>query len=88
MSPRFLEFTFLGIVVVLVALVAGLNCFQGTLAARILGVLQCNYGLGSDDFRIKAGAGAILILFLGLIFGPIVAAVGRPQDAGRSRRSA
>ncbi len=87
-SLRILWTLFFTTVIVLVILVVGLNCLQTAVALRLFGVLECNYGLTSSDFRIKAGGIAIFLLFLVLVFSPIAAALGRPHVVGRSKGSA
>ncbi len=77
MAHRIFWAIFFAIVIVLVLLVIGLDCLQGSASLRILGVLQCNYGLTSSDLRIRAGAATAFVLFLALVFGPIGAALIR-----------
>ncbi len=44
----------------------------------MFGLLQCNYQLTSNDSTVKAGGTAIFILFVGLLFGPVLAVLARP----------
>lgn len=86
-STHILEALFLPMVIALVVLVIGLNCLQGAAGLKLLGILACDYGLTSADFRVKAGAVAIFGLFLALIFGPILAVLQRPRGVRQSKSS-
>lgn len=87
MSMRLLVFLFSAGVVALLGLMIGLVCLQGSSSVRLLGFLQCNYGLTSDDVRIKVGASLLFVLFLALLFGPVVAVIGRVESARGSSES-
>jgi hypothetical protein len=74
---------FIGSAIILVGLVGSLNCLQGT---QFIGTfsgsgLKCPFALTSNDLIIKIGATAIFILFLALLFGPILGAMLHPQSA-------
>lgn len=87
-SARILEASFTSTVIALVVLVLGLNCLQGVAGLKVLGIFECNYGLTSADFRVKAGATTAFVLFLAMIFGPVLAALERPRDVKHSKSSA
>jgi hypothetical protein len=78
---------FLTLGIALVVLVVGLDCLQGSSGIKLFGILECNYGLTSTDFRVKIGATAIFALFLALLFGPIVAVLRRSKRTRRSKTS-
>ena len=61
--------------VVLIAIVGAVNCLQGTPFA--VG-WKCDYGLTTDSLIVKVLGGIIFILFLGLLLGPIAAALIQP----------
>ncbi len=84
---QIIEGLFFAIVIVLVGLILGLNCLQGA-GVKLLGLLECNYSFTSADFRVKVTATALLVLFIALIFGPILAVLRRPRGLRRSRRFA
>ncbi len=88
MSLRIFWAAFFAAVIVLVVLVVGLNCLQTAVPLRLFGVLECSYGLTSSDFRVKVGATTAFVLFLVLVFSPIVAALGQPSLTRRSKGSA
>lgn len=84
--PRHLyEIAFLAASVLLVALVGAVNCLQGT---PFIASMKCNYSYTSGDFAVKAIASFIFLLFVGLIVGPVAAAVLHPatkeQDQTKS----
>jgi len=54
---------------------------------KLIGFLECDYGLTSADLLVKVGATAIFALFLVLLFGPILAVLGRLGHRRHSRRS-
>ncbi len=87
MSARILAASIFAMAIALVGLVIGLNCMQGAAPLKLLGVLECKSGLTSSDFRVKAGATAVFVLFLALLFGPVVAALESPRGLRRSGRS-
>ena len=72
------ERLFLASAVALFALVLLLNCLQGT---PFIGGAACPYQLTSSSIIIKIGAAAIFALFLGLLFGPILAAILHPRTS-------
>ena len=76
---RIYETLFIASAIVLVGLVLGLNCLQGT---PFIGGLKCSYALTSSDTIIKVGATAIFVLFLALLLGPILASILRAQKTG------
>ncbi len=84
---RILEASFFLTAIVLVILVVGLNCLQGAPGLKLIGFLECDYGLTSADLLVKVGATAIFVLFLVLLFGPILAFLGRLGHRRHSRRS-
>jgi membrane protein implicated in regulation of membrane protease activity len=87
MKSSVVEAIFLAAGIVLVALVIGLDCLQGSAAGKLFGILECNYALTSADFPIKLGATAILALFLALLFGPVLAVLRRPDRTKRPKHS-
>ena len=87
MSLRILWALFFATVVTLVVLVVGLNCLQTAAPLRLFGFLDCGYGLTSSDFRVKVGATTAFVLFLVLVFSPIIAALGQPGLTRRSKGS-
>jgi hypothetical protein len=84
---RILEIAFFSTAIVLVILVVGLDCLQGTQSLKLIGFLECDYGLTSSDLRVKVGATAVLVLFLILLFGPILGVLGRLGHSSHSKRS-
>jgi hypothetical protein len=86
-STSILEAAFISTGIALVVLLVGLNCLQGSAGMKLFGILECNYGLTSADFRVKIGAAAVFVLFLALLFGPILAVLRRSRRIGRSKRS-
>lgn len=80
-SGRILEYAFYGVAIAIAAFVVTLNCLQST-----PGIFACNYGLTSADFRVKAGAATIFILFIALIFGPVLAVTQKPWGIRKSER--
>ena len=85
-SSNLVEAIFLATGIVLVVLVVLVDCLQGLSPVKLFGVLACNYGLTSSDFRVKILAIAILAIFAGLLFGPILAVLRRPERTKRSKR--
>ena len=82
---RILEASFFLTAIVLVILVVGLSCLEGATGLKLIGFLQCDYGLTSADVRVKVGATAVFVLLLALLFGPILAVLGRrPKHTKRS----
>ena len=75
LSRHLYEIAFMAAAVLLVALVGAVNCLQGT---PFIASMKCNYSYTSGDFAVKAIASVIFLLFVGLIFGPIAAAVLHP----------
>lgn len=73
--------------IVLIVLVVGLNCLQIVTPLKVFGVSVCDYGLTSSDFRVKAGGTTVLLLFLVLVFSPILATFGQPRLVRRSKGS-
>lgn len=68
--------------VALVALVGMVNCLQGT---PFVGALKCNFTYTSGDLIVKATATVILLLFIGLLLGPVAAAIVHPtRTKGRT----
>jgi len=86
-SAHIFEALFFSTVVALVVLVVGLNCLQGAAGLKLFGILQCDYGLTSTDPRVKIGATAIFVLFLVLLFGPILVVLRRPKRIRQTKRS-
>jgi membrane protein implicated in regulation of membrane protease activity len=86
-SSSVVETAFLAASVVLVVLVIGLDCLQGSSAVKLFGVLACDYGLTSADLRVKLGGTAILALFLALLFGPVLAVLRRRDGTRQRKRS-
>jgi uncharacterized membrane protein YhaH (DUF805 family) len=84
---RILEASFFSIAIVLVFLVVGLSCLQGTAGLKLVGFLQCDYGLTSADLPVKVGGLAIFGLFLVLLFGPILAVFVRHGRGRQTKRS-
>lgn len=84
-TSSIVEGLFLATVIVLVVLVLGLDCMQGSAGLRLLGIIRCDYGLTSADLAVKALATTVLVLFLGLIFGPILAVVKEARGIRRSK---
>ena len=83
-SSSILETAFMVTGIALVLLLVGLNCLQGSTGMKLFGILECDYGLTSADFRVKIGGTVVFVLFLALLFGPILAVLRR---SGRNRRS-
>ncbi|HUK49448.1 MAG TPA: hypothetical protein VLV18_00310 [Terriglobales bacterium] len=81
MEHRVYERLFLASAVALFAFVILLNCLQGT---PFIGGLACPYQLTSSSIIIKIGATAIFALFLGLLFGPILAAILHPKTTHKT----
>jgi len=84
--PRHLyEIAFMTASVLLVALVGAVNCLQGT---PFIASMKCSYSYTSGDLAVKVIASVILLLFVGLILGPIAVAVLHPvtkeQDQTKS----
>jgi len=74
--PRHLyEVAFIASAVVLVAMVGLVNCLQGT---PFIGALKCDYSYTSADLVVKTIATVILLLFVGLLLGPIAATLIHP----------
>jgi len=86
-SSSILETAFMVTGIALVLLLVGLNCLQGSAGSKLFGILECDYGLTSADFRVKIGATAAFVLFLALLFGPILAVLRRSGRIRRSKRS-
>ena len=86
-SAHIFEALFFSTAVALVVLVVGLNCLQGAAGLKLFGILQCDYGLTSTDPRVKIGAAAIFVLFLVLLFDPILVVLGRPKRIRQAKRS-
>jgi hypothetical protein len=86
-SNNILEAAFISTGIALVVLLVGLNCLQGSAGMKLFGILECNYGLTSADFRVKIAAAAMFVLFLALLFGPILAVLRRSNRIRRSKRS-
>jgi len=86
-SSSVLETAFMVTGIALVLLLVGLNCLQGSAGSKLFGILECDYGLTSADFRVKIGATAAFVLFLALLFGPILAVLRRSGRIERSKRS-
>ena len=84
MQPRIYDRLFIASAIILVGLVVGLNCLQGT---PFIGGLKCSYQLTSSDTIIKVGATAIFALFLALLLGPILATILHPQRTGKTKTS-
>ena len=84
MERKMYDRLFIASAVILVALVISLNCLQGT---PFIGGAACSYQLTSSSFIVKVGAAAIFILFVGLLFGPIVAAILHPQKGEKTAPS-
>jgi hypothetical protein len=76
MTRRFFEVVFIALAVALVVLVGVLNCLQGT---PFMGGLKCDYSFTSSDLIVKVLATVVLLLFLGLILGPVAATIIRPK---------
>ncbi len=72
MPRRLYEIGFIASAVALVALVGVVNCLQGT---PFVGALKCNYAYTSGDLIVKILGTAILLVFLGLLLGPVVATI-------------
>ena len=81
MERKMYERLFLASAAALFALVIALNCLQGT---PFIGGAACPYQLTSSSIIVKIGAAAIFVLFLGLLFGPILAAILHPRPAGNT----
>ena len=76
MTRRLFEVVFIALAIALVALVGVLNCLQGT---PFMGGSKCDYSYNSSDLLVQVIATIILLLFLGLILGPVAATVIRPM---------
>ena len=89
MQRKTYETLFLASTIILVGLVASINCLQGTPFVGWYGgtALKCPYSLTSGDIIVKVGTGAIFALFLGLLFGPIVAAILHPLRTNKATTS-
>jgi hypothetical protein len=72
MARRFFEIVFIALAILLVALVGALNCLQGT---PFMGGSKCPYTYLSTDSLVKVLATVVFVLFVGLILGPVAAAV-------------
>jgi len=82
MPRRIYDITFMILAVALVALVGMVNCLQGT---PFVGALKCNFTYTSGDLIVKATATVILLLFIGLLLGPVAAAIVHPtRTKGRT----
>jgi hypothetical protein len=82
MPRRIYDITFMMLAVALVALVGMVNCLQGT---PFVGALKCNFSYTSGDLIVKATATVILLLFIGLLLGPVAAAIVHPtRTKGRT----
>jgi len=82
MPRRIYDITFMILAVALVALVGMINCLQGT---PFVGALKCNFTYTSGDLIVKATATVILLLFIGLLLGPVAAAIVHPtRTKGRT----
>jgi len=82
MPRRIYDITFMILAVALVALVGMVNCLQGT---PFVGALKCNFTYASGDLIVKATATVILLLFIGLLLGPVAAAIVHPtRTKGRT----
>ena len=85
MPRRIYDITFMILAVALVALVGMINCLQGT---PFVGALKCNFTYTSGDLIVKATATVILLLFIGLLLGPVAAAIVHPaRTKGRTPTS-
>ena len=83
--PRHLyEIAFIASAVVLVALVGVVNCLQGT---PFIGALKCDYSYTSADLVVKTIAIVILLLFLGLLLGPVAATLIHPSVKKKQNRT-
>ena len=69
--------------IALVILVLVTSCLNGSSVARMFGLIQCNYQLTSNDSTVKIGGSAVFILFVGLLFGPVLAVLARPAKASK-----
>ena len=87
MLARFMEGLFYSTAIAIALLVVGLNCLQGTPIMPLFGYHGCNYSLSSQDLRVKAGAAITFILFLALLFGPILAVLQSHRPIRSSKRS-
>lgn len=81
MAIRVFWTMFFAVVIILVLLVVGLAWLQCAPPQRMFAILPCNYGLTSSDFVIKAGATTAFLLFIAMIFGPIVASMKRAKGS-------
>ena len=84
MQRKMYDWLFIASAVILVALVLSVNCLQGT---PFIGATACGYQLTSSSLIVKVGAAAIFVLFLALLFGPIVAAILHPKRIEKSKTS-
>lgn len=84
MPRRIYETAFIISAVVLVVLVGMANCLQGT---PFISALKCDYTYTSGDLIVKAIATAIFLIFLGLLFGPIAAAIIHPSASEARNRT-
>jgi hypothetical protein len=83
-----MDILFYAIAIAIVILVVVLNCLQGAPGSRLFGFIQqCNYGLSSQDFQIKAGAITLFVLFLALLFGPVLGVIKSHGHIKGSRRT-
>jgi len=83
--PRHLyEVAFIASAVVLVALVGLVNCLQGT---PFIGALKCDYSYTSADLVVKTIATFILLLFVGLLLGPVAATLIHPIVKKKQNRA-